>query len=305
MSTEIIYLGRDNSIVLVLKSGGVGVDLSGVTKITVAFGATLIESANPVSGIITWAQEGYETGEIRLNLGDQSISQGIYNVPIVIFDVANPDGFVWGMALIRIQADAGATQSFLTVYDLKLELGLDLNNREQDARLALMAGMVQDLWDNLTGRKWASQAYTEIQSIPDNIMTRLFLKNYPVSNLESIKIDGNREWDDDIELLDAGLYSFDPETGIIYLDIFLPEGSRTVQVKYTAGYGYDDLPASIKQLMIRQACYWYKQAKTASYNTTNSSQPGGGSVSQGLNMLKDGLLPEFSAAAARHRRFSI
>jgi len=171
--------------------------------------------------------------------------------------------------------------------------------------LALMVRMVQDLWEELTNRKWASQDYTEIHDNLDGHATKLFLKNYPVSEIESIKVDHERKWGSDIQAVSLDHYSLDPETGMIYLDIALSKGRRNIQVKYTAGYDPDELPASITQVMIRQACHWYRQAKSASYNTTSLSQPDGGSVSHALNLLKDGLLPEFTSAAAHHGRLPI
>ncbi len=305
MNTEVVYLGHDNTIDLLLKADGTAQDLSGVTKITASFGDTLVESTDPAGGPITWNQDGYDTGEIRLALGGQSITPGIYSVPIVAYDAVNITGVFWGLVSIRIQDEFQSALSFITLSDLKVELGIDLNSADQDARLVHMAGAVQDLWENLTGRKWANQSYTETHSISDSGASRLFLKNYPVTSLESIKVDMNRKWDDDVDPLGAEYYSLDFETGIIYLDIALPVGHRIVQIKYTAGYTPEEFPASIKQLMVRQACHWYRQAKSSQYSITRSSQPDGGSVSQGLELLKDGLLPEFKAASLQHQRLSI
>jgi len=304
MNTEVVYLGHDNTIDLLLKADGTAQDLSGVTKITATFGDTLVESTDPAGGPITWNQDGYDTGEIRLALGGQPINPGVYSVPITAYDPINTDGVFWGLVLIRVQPDSEVVP-FINLIDLKVELGIDLNSADQDARLILMAEAVQDLWDRLTDRKWASQDYTEIHSIPDSNVSKLFLKNYPVSNLESIKVDHNREWDNGVEPVSAEYYSLEPETGIIYLDNAFPQGNRIVQVKYTAGYLPKELPASIKQIMIRQACHWYRQAKDSGYNITSFSQIDGGSVNHGLHLLKDGLLPEFQVAAVQHRRFFI
>ena len=105
MATEIVYLGHDNTVDLLLKADGTAQDLSSVTKITATFGDTLIESTNAANGPITWAQSGYETGEIRLALGDQSISTGSYNVPIVVYDAVNTDGIVWGTVTVIVKAE--------------------------------------------------------------------------------------------------------------------------------------------------------------------------------------------------------
>ena len=109
MATEIVYLGHDNTIDLLLKADGTAQDLSSVTKITATFGDTLIESTDAATGPITWAQSGYDTGEIRLALGDQSITADRYMVPIVVYDATNTDGIVWGYVAIEVKEEVEAS----------------------------------------------------------------------------------------------------------------------------------------------------------------------------------------------------
>ncbi len=95
MDTEYVYLGRDNSIDLLLKADGVAADLASVTKITASFKGTLVSSTNSTAGAIRWSGAGYATGEIRLFLGSQTIPAGRYDVPIVVYDPANTSGVQW------------------------------------------------------------------------------------------------------------------------------------------------------------------------------------------------------------------
>ncbi len=95
MDTEYVYLGRDNSIDLLLKADGVAVDLASVTKITASFKGTLVSSTTPTTGAIRWSGAGYDTGEIRLFLGAQTIPAGKYSVPIIVYDPANTSGVQW------------------------------------------------------------------------------------------------------------------------------------------------------------------------------------------------------------------
>lgn len=82
MTAEIIYLGHDNTIDLQLKADGAAQDLSAVTKITATFGTLRISSTNKAAGVITWGPgAGYDTGEIRMALGGESIPAGGYDVP--------------------------------------------------------------------------------------------------------------------------------------------------------------------------------------------------------------------------------
>jgi len=108
MQTEFVYLGHDNSIDLILKSNGTAVDLSDVTDMTLTFGAKLIKSDNGDSDPIRWIKSGYDTGEIRLFLGDQMIRAGNYNAPLIVYDPTNPNGIFWGSIPITVAADPEA-----------------------------------------------------------------------------------------------------------------------------------------------------------------------------------------------------
>jgi len=117
MAEEIVWDGHDNSIDLILKqknSSGemVGISQAGTTGITASFGRRLIESytTSIATGFIRWNQAGYDTGEIRLFLGQASIAAGLYDVPIITYaDAGSSNGTVWGIVKIRVKADIEAT----------------------------------------------------------------------------------------------------------------------------------------------------------------------------------------------------
>lgn len=105
MESEVLYLGHDNTIDLLLKADGVAVDLSSVNQITASFNSKLISSTDAAAGLITWAQDGYDTGEIRIAVGGQAIPAGKYNVPIIVYDAANTNGIHWGYVPFEVIAD--------------------------------------------------------------------------------------------------------------------------------------------------------------------------------------------------------
>lgn len=105
MRTEIVYLGHDNSIDLILKADDAAVDLASVTDMSLTLGTTLIESDNGDSDPIRWAKVGYDTGEIRLFLGGETITAGNYQAPLVVYDPTNVDGVVWGLIPIVVYAE--------------------------------------------------------------------------------------------------------------------------------------------------------------------------------------------------------
>lgn len=102
MDTEYVYLGRSNSIDLLLKADGVAADLSSVTKITASFNGTLVSSTNSTAGTIRWSGVGFVTGEIRLLLGTESIPTGKYSVPIIVYDPANTTGIQWSVSSTQL-----------------------------------------------------------------------------------------------------------------------------------------------------------------------------------------------------------
>lgn len=106
-ATEIVYLGHDNSIDLLLKADGTAQDLSAVTAATITIGEVTVTSDNGDTDPIRWAKSGYATGEIRLYLGSENLVAAIepYTAYLVIYDADNPNGIVWGYVLIRVAAD--------------------------------------------------------------------------------------------------------------------------------------------------------------------------------------------------------
>ena len=103
--TEFIWLGHDNTIDLLLKADGVATDLASVTKITITLGSKLITSTDAAAGLITWDQAGYDTGEIRMGLGGQTITAGSYSAPLIVYDAANTTGIMWGYVACEVKAD--------------------------------------------------------------------------------------------------------------------------------------------------------------------------------------------------------
>lgn len=108
MNPEIVYLGHDNTIDLLLKADGAAVNLDGANRMTLSFDSLLIDSDNGDLDPIRWAKAGYATGEVRIILGDQAIPAGSYRAPLVVYDPSNSDGIVWGRIVIQIEGEVEA-----------------------------------------------------------------------------------------------------------------------------------------------------------------------------------------------------
>ncbi len=108
---EVAYLGRDNSIDLLLKADGSAVDLSSVTRMVLVVSATTqVSSTNQASDPIRWDQVGYDAGEIRLFLKDQDLTSGKNTAQLIVYDPTNTDGVVWGSFVIKVHPEIVITE---------------------------------------------------------------------------------------------------------------------------------------------------------------------------------------------------
>lgn len=106
MDREIVYLNRDNTVDMILKSNDVAQDTSGFTRMDLKIGDVTVTSDNGDSDPIRWNKAGYAPGEVRLRLGDvESLEDGDYSAPLIVFDVENADGVVWGIIPLKITSD--------------------------------------------------------------------------------------------------------------------------------------------------------------------------------------------------------
>ena len=100
MTTEIVYLGHDNTIDLLLKADGSAVDLSSVTRMTVDFDGTIIDSQTAPAAF-DWSTG--TIGKLVLALGAQPIAAGTYQVALTVYDPTHPNGIVWGYFPCKVQ----------------------------------------------------------------------------------------------------------------------------------------------------------------------------------------------------------
>lgn len=101
---EVIYRGSyDNTIDLRLESDKVAIDLSTATTITANIEGVTTSSTNQSSDLIRWDQAGYETGEIRCQLGELTgLSVGTFDMWIIVEDTLNTDGIVFPPIVVRV-----------------------------------------------------------------------------------------------------------------------------------------------------------------------------------------------------------
>jgi len=93
---ERVYLGRDNTVDLILKLNGVAQSLAGVTRITLDFDGTVVDSDDYTDEIV-WVTG--TTGKVVLKLGlvleTLGVAAGAYTVDFVLFDDTYTNGLHW------------------------------------------------------------------------------------------------------------------------------------------------------------------------------------------------------------------
>lgn len=97
LDREIVWLGHDNEIKLILKSCGSAVNLSGTTAMTLNFNGMTFLSTSGTHQVLTWNLAGYDTGEAHI-LGKNitGVTPGNYDGVIVVYDSVSTNGIVWG-----------------------------------------------------------------------------------------------------------------------------------------------------------------------------------------------------------------
>jgi len=102
MLTEVVYLGKDNTIDLLLKADGEAQDLSDTTRMTLGLDDTVIDSATSPDAF-DW--DTGTTGKLVLALGAEAIDAGVYKrAVLVVYNADNPNGVVWGRLNIIVKS---------------------------------------------------------------------------------------------------------------------------------------------------------------------------------------------------------
>lgn len=101
MGKVIIWKGRDNVEKLTLKEDGTAyASMDAFSKMLLDFrqnGSTIatISSDNGDSDPIKWNKDGYANGEVRLDLGGESIDAGSYDVYLRVYYTGHTSGDIW------------------------------------------------------------------------------------------------------------------------------------------------------------------------------------------------------------------
>jgi hypothetical protein len=188
--------------------------------------------------------------------------------------------------------------ALLSKTDIKTELNIGTTETTYDTVLDLIASAVQSLFDILTRRISESQSHTEYHD-SELKNSFVFLDNRPVTSISALYDDPDWEYGAD-SLIATADYKTDMVKGIIKYDGYFYEGFNNIKVIYTAGYTALTLPDAWKQIWIRQACLYFREAKTKEHGSLSIGQPQGGSITRAF--LEDNLLRDFRMLAELEKK---
>ena len=135
-----------------------------------------------------------------------------------------------------------------------------------DTLLNQLLGAAESFIQEHTGRSFAGGTFTEYLAAGGSM---LFLQNWPVASVTSLRIDPARQFGSTTER-DSTTFAIHANRGVIesIAGPFLPpyrKGSddwpESAKVVYTTAT--DSVPAAVKQAFADLVGHWYKQAKTS------------------------------------------
>jgi len=96
----IVYNGYDNAIEYILKVDNVAQDISELTQVKLIEEDEEFTIDSDVSAdAFAWDSE--TTGLLQMKLGHEDVGAGVYNCWLVVYDLSNPNGIVWGSLVLE------------------------------------------------------------------------------------------------------------------------------------------------------------------------------------------------------------
>ena len=146
------------------------------------------------------------------------------------------------------------------------KVALLVSGSGDDTLLTQLLAAAESFVQEQTGRNFAGGSFTEYHAAGGG---SIFLKNWPVSSITSLRVDPAREFGASTER-DATTYVVHETRGVVESVVgpFLPpyrKGSRDwpEAVKVVYATATDSVPAAVKQAVADLVGHWYRQAKTS------------------------------------------
>lgn len=154
--------------------------------------------------------------------------------------------------------------------DLRAWLSLADGDKESNPKFLTLLQTIQDFVEVYTHRQLEATYYNSHQdySIYDGTgKNYIYTKAYPISWVESVHVDSDRQWSSGALIASADLVIY-WEQGKIYSEAgYFTKGHRNIKINYIAGYGPAasssyPVPYDLKQVILEMAVQSFKEGIT-------------------------------------------
>jgi hypothetical protein len=155
---------------------------------------------------------------------------------------------------------AAGVGGLTTLNNLKLFLGINTANTDDDTLLTNLISMVSAGMENECQRTFLAANYTEYYK--GDGTNRLLVNQYPINSVASIYDDIDRVWGSDTQIEAAAISISDRISGIVILedDIF-SESDDIENIKITYNAGYSTIPTDLESACIKMCAADYLGSK--------------------------------------------
>lgn len=164
--------------------------------------------------------------------------------------------------------------------DLRAWLSLADGDKTSNDKLETLSKAVQDFVETYTNRQLEATYYNnhkDYSYFDGTGRNWIYTKEYPVSWIESVYVDSDRQWSSGALIASADLVIYWDE-GKIYSEAgYFTKGHRNIKINYIAGFGGSatssyPLPFDLKQVMIEMVVQSFKEGITGVHSVASMEE---------------------------------
>lgn len=167
--------------------------------------------------------------------------------------------------------------SLISTADIRTWMALPDEDKGPNAKLDAAAKAIEDFVDSFTNRKLEAARYNsdpQFTYLDGTGQAYIYLPQYPVSHVDSVKVDADRVWGAGTEIGTDDIF-FYSSGKVVSEGGYFTRGRRNVKVDYIAGYApvvggthntavsTYPIPYDLKQVMIEMSVATMKEGITA------------------------------------------
>lgn len=167
--------------------------------------------------------------------------------------------------------------SLISTLDLRTWMGIEEGDTKPNAKLDAISKAIEDFVDSFTNRKLEAARYNSDPSftyLDGTGLPYIYLPQYPISHVDSVKIDADRVFGSGTEIGTNDIY-FYSSGKVMSEGGYFTRGHRNVKIDYIAGYApvvggthnaavsTYPIPSDLKQVMTEMCIESFKEGMTA------------------------------------------